>query len=62
MISSNVGIGTIAPNKLLEANVTSPANGIATNGTLYTPIINTTRSDNITISSASGSVIGWDKV
>ena len=55
--SSRVGIGTTAPNKLLEVNVTAPSTGIATNGTIYTPIINTTRSDNITISSAAGSVI-----
>ena len=52
MISSNVVIGTALPNKLLEVNITTP-----TNGTIYTPIINTTRSDNITISSAAGSII-----
>ena len=57
MINGNVGIGTSSPNKMLEVNVTSPSTGIATNGTIYTPIINTTRSDNLTISSASGSVI-----
>ena len=45
------------PTKKPELNVTSPSNGTATNGTIYTPIINTTRSDNLTISSASGSVI-----
>ncbi|MBI2659632.1 hypothetical protein HYX07_00545 [Candidatus Woesearchaeota archaeon] len=55
--SGSVGIGTTAPNKLLEVNVTAPSTGIATNGTLYAPIINTTRSDNLTISSAAGSVI-----
>jgi len=52
----NVGIGTISPNKLLEVNVTAPSTGISTNGTLYTPIINSTQ-NNLTISSASGSVI-----
>ena len=55
--SGLVGIGTSSPNKMLEVNVTAPSTGIATNGTIYTPIINTTRSDNLTISSASGSVI-----
>ena len=51
-----MGIGTASPNKMLEVNVTSPSTGIATNGTIYTPIINTT-SNNAAISSASGSVI-----
>jgi len=42
----------------LEVNVTAPSTGIATNGTLYAPIINTTdASRNITISSGGGSVI-----
>ena len=58
MIGGSVGIGTTAPNKLLEVNVTAPSTGIATNGTIYTPIINTTDSQrNITISSGAGSVI-----
>ena len=42
---------------MFEVNVTAPSNGISTNGTIFTPIINTTRADNITITSASGSVI-----
>ena len=58
MIGGSVGIGTTAPNKLLEVNATAPSTGIATNGTIYTPIINTTDSQrNITISSGAGSVI-----
>ena len=39
-------------SKELEVNITPPING-----TLYKPITNTTRSDNITISSAAGSVM-----
>ena len=57
-IIGSVGIGTTAPNKLLEVNVTAPSTGISTNGTIYTPIINTTDAQkNITISSGAGSVI-----
>ena len=48
-MKDSAGIGTASPNKLLEVNVTAPSTGIATNGTIYTPIINTTRSDNLTI-------------
>ena len=56
--SGNVGIGTTAPNKMLEVNVTAPSTGISTNGTLYAPVINTTSAtQNLTISSAAGSVI-----
>ena len=56
--SSNAGIGQASPNKKLEVNITITSDGISTNGTLYTPIINTTDANrNITISSAAGSVI-----
>jgi len=54
--SGNVGIGTSSPNMKLEVNVTAPSTGISTNGTLYAPVMNTT-GNNLTISSAAGSVI-----
>ena len=54
----NVGIGTAAPNKKLEVNITAASDGISTNGTIYTPVINTTDAQtNVTITSGSGSVI-----
>lgn len=56
--TGNVGIGTTEPNKKLEVNVTTASDGISTNGTLYTSIINTTDANrNMTISSGGGSVI-----
>jgi len=56
VISGNVGIGTITPNAKLELNVTSNIAGITTNGTINAPVMNTTN-NNLTISSASGSVV-----
>ena len=52
----NVGIGTAAPNAKLELNVTSSIAGITTNATINAPVLNTTN-NNLTISSAAGSVI-----
>ena len=52
----NAGIGTTSPNAKLELNVTSNIAGITTNGTINAPVINTTN-NNLTISSAAGSVI-----
>ncbi len=51
-----VGIGTITPNAKLELNVTSNIAGITTNATINAPVFNTTN-NNLTISSAAGSVI-----
>ena len=57
-MKGNLGIGTNASNKNLEVNITAASDGISTNGTIYTPIINTTDAQkNITISSGAGSVI-----
>jgi|TARA_Y100000031_G_scaffold156833_1_gene213435 hypothetical protein len=54
-INGNIGIGTITPSKALTVNGTTNAVTVDPSAT-PSPVINTTGS-NLTISSASGSVI-----